>query len=213
MSGLVSFEKSKEAVINTLLQVKAQNIRLLRKLKLLLAVVFISMFVNFYLMFWSIVIFRNLEYILSQMIYLLSLLATMVLIILFLPFAIYPTSLVDGLIGLINGTHTLNLIQEDYFTRLSSNILLVTVLSEILSSHITLIFYLRETFSTGGVFTFIDFLISQMPFIASLIAGAIILFMKKRIFIFFSNRYLNIFNWKEGPIDILKRETYPKESD
>ncbi|MCD6514191.1 MAG: hypothetical protein J7L07_04635, partial [Candidatus Odinarchaeota archaeon] len=121
MSGLMSFEKSREAVINTLLQVKAQNIRLLKKLKILLAVVFISMFVNFYLMFWSIIIFRNLEYILSQMIYLLSLLATVVLIILFLPFAIYPTSLVDGLVGLINGTHTLNLIQEDYFTRLSSN--------------------------------------------------------------------------------------------
>ncbi|MCD6515745.1 MAG: hypothetical protein J7L07_12535, partial [Candidatus Odinarchaeota archaeon] len=95
----------------------------------------------------------------------------------------------------------------------SSNILLVIVLSEILSSHITLIFYLRETFSTGGVFTFIDFLISQMPFITSLIASVIILLMKKRIFIFLSNRYLNIFNWMEGPIDILRHETYPKRSD
>ena len=202
-------KKNVENVLNALELLREHQNKLLFKLKILLFIVSILLFVNYDLTFLSYSTVLNAEILLSYLIYPLALLSALVLILVIMPFVIFPSDVIDLLELVILKKRMYDEAVYEYSIKISSRFLLSLILSEVLSSLLLFLFYIRETFVIHLQYTFVDFLLSHIPFLFVLLLFLVVYFYRDKIFVLVANSYLNIYLWDTGKIDIRNSDTYP----
>ena len=202
-------KKNIENVLNALELLKEHQNKLLFKIKILLFIVSVLLFANYDLTLLSYSTISSAEVLLSYLVYPLALLSALVLILTIIPFVVFPSDIIDLVELIILGKRTYNAAVHEYSIKISSRFLLSLILSEVLSSLLLFLFYVRETFVVQLQYTLIDFFLAHIPFLSALLLFLIIYVYREKIFTLIANSYLNIYLWDAGKIDIRNPDTYP----